>query len=64
MQQKLSICCALLPEPKVIVFDEPMVGLDPHAIKELKAVFAELKTAGASVLIRPICWTAWRTTGT
>lgn len=51
MQQKLSICCALLPEPKVIVFDEPMVGLDPHAIKELKAVFAELKTAGASVLI-------------
>ena len=51
MQQKLSICCALLPEPKVIVFDEPMVGLDPHAIKELKAVFAELKTAGASILI-------------
>lgn len=51
MQQKLSICCALLPEPKVIVFDEPMVGLDPHAIKELKAVFAELKTAGVSVLI-------------
>ena len=51
MQQKLSICCALLPEPKVIVFDEPMVGLDPHAIKELKAVFAELKTVGASVLI-------------
>ena len=51
MQQKLSICCALLPEPKVIVFDEPMVGLDPHAIKELKAVFAQLKTAGASVLI-------------
>lgn len=51
MQQKLSICCALLPEPKVVVFDEPMVGLDPHAIKELKAVFAELKTAGASVLI-------------
>ena len=51
MQQKLSICCALLPEPKVIVFDEPMVGLDPHAIKELKAIFAELKTAGASVLI-------------
>lgn len=51
MQQKLSICCALLPEPKVIVFDEPMVGLDPHAIKELKAVFSELKTAGASVLI-------------
>ena len=35
MQQKLSICCALVHKPKVIIFDEPMVGLDPHAIKEL-----------------------------
>ncbi len=51
MQQKVSICCALLPRPEVIIFDEPMVGLDPHAIKELKTVFAELKAAGASVLI-------------
>ena len=36
MQQKLSICCALVHQPKVIIFDEPMVGLDPHAIKQLK----------------------------
>lgn len=51
MQQKVSICCALLPKPKVIVFDEPMVGLDPHAIKELKEVFVELRNSGACVLI-------------
>ena len=51
MQQKLSICCALLPKPKVLLFDEPMVGLDPHAIKELKLVFEQLKTEGASLLI-------------
>ncbi|WP_270740027.1 ABC transporter ATP-binding protein [Massilioclostridium coli] len=51
MQQKLSICCALLHKPKVIIFDEPMVGLDPHAIKELKEVFWELKRQGSSVLI-------------
>lgn len=51
MQQKLSICCALLHHPKVIVFDEPMVGLDPHAIWELKKVFSELKEEGASVLL-------------
>lgn len=51
MQQKLSICCALLHHPKVIVFDEPMVGLDPHAIWELKKVFSELKKEGASVLL-------------
>ncbi len=51
MQQKVSICCALLPKPTAIVFDEPMVGLDPHAIKELKEIFRELRAGGTSVLI-------------
>ncbi|MBQ0084485.1 MAG: ABC transporter ATP-binding protein [Clostridiales bacterium] len=51
MQQKLSICCGLLPKPKFLLFDEPMVGLDPHAIKELKEVFTELKNDGCAVLI-------------
>lgn len=51
MQQKLSICCALVHRPKVVIFDEPMVGLDPHAIKQLKELFSELKNQGASVLI-------------
>ncbi len=51
MQQKLSIICALAHKPKCIIFDEPMVGLDPHAIKELKELFVELKNSGASVLI-------------
>lgn len=51
MQQKLSICCALVHRPKVVIFDEAIVGLDPHAIKELKAIFKELKQDGASVLI-------------
>lgn len=51
MLQKLSLCCALVHKPKVIIFDEPMVGLDPHAIKELKRMFRELKAEGAAVLI-------------
>ncbi len=51
MQQKLSICCALCHKPRVAIFDEPLVGLDPHAIKELKAIFRELKADGVSVLI-------------
>lgn len=51
MQQKLSICCALAHKPRVIVLDEPMVGLDPHAIRELKEVFRELRADGAAVLI-------------
>ena len=51
MQQKVSICCALISDPKVVIFDEPMVGLDPHAIKELKLLFQELKAQGKTVLI-------------
>ena len=51
MQQKLSICTALIHKPKVVIFDEPLVGLDPHAIKEIKLIFNELKNEGVSVLI-------------
>lgn len=51
MQQKLSVCCALLHRPKLVIFDEPMVGLDPYAIKTLKGIFAELRNQGVSVLI-------------
>lgn len=51
MMQKVSICCALVIRPRVILLDEPMVGLDPAAIKELKAVILELRDAGCTVLI-------------
>ena len=51
MQQKISICCALLIEPKVVLFDEPFVGLDPHAIKELKSMLSELKAKGVTIII-------------
>ena len=51
MQQKLSICCGMVHRPKLIIFDEPMVGLDPHAIKELKKLFREQKDQGAALLI-------------
>ncbi|MEW8993709.1 ABC transporter ATP-binding protein [Clostridium sp.] len=51
MQQKVSICCALLPKPKVIIFDEPLVGLDPHGIKALKGLVMELKSQGIAMII-------------
>ena len=51
MQQKVSICCGLLPKPKLVLFDEPMIGLDPHAIKELKLIMSELKEQGCMVLV-------------
>lgn len=51
MQQKLSIACALLPKPQVAVFDEPLVGLDPHAIKELKEILHEISKAGTATIL-------------
>lgn len=51
MQQKLNICCGLLPSPKIVLFDEPMIGLDPHAIKELKLMLGEMRAAGATLLV-------------
>ena len=51
LQQKGSIICALLPRPKLLLLDEPMLGLDPHAIKELRLLVTELSDAGVAVLI-------------
>ncbi len=51
MMQKVSICCALVIKPKVILLDEPMVGLDPAAIKELKRVVMRLRDEGCTILI-------------
>lgn len=51
MQQKVSICCAALTRPRAIILDEPLVGLDPHAIRELKSLISELKQDGCAMII-------------
>ncbi|MBQ7337848.1 MAG: ABC transporter ATP-binding protein [Clostridia bacterium] len=51
MQQKLNICLGLLPRPKMLLLDEPMIGLDPHAIKELKSMMEEMRAAGCTTLV-------------
>jgi ABC-type multidrug transport system ATPase subunit len=49
--QRVSICCALLPEPRALVLDEPLTGLDPRGIRELKALMGNLKRDGRALLI-------------
>lgn len=51
MQQKLNLCLGLLPEPQVVLLDEPMIGLDPHAIKELKQMIAQMRQEGRTLLV-------------
>lgn len=51
MQQKLNLCLGLLPQPQVLLLDEPMIGLDPHAIKELKSAIEEMRKEGKTLLV-------------
>ena len=49
MKQKLAIIGALLHAPKLMVLDEPFVGLDPEAAFKLKQVFREMCAAGSAI---------------
>ena len=50
MKQKLSFMGALIHDPKVFILDEPMVGLDPHTMNEVKNFFVEHSARGNLVL--------------
>ena len=51
MRQKVAICCGYLHDPSAILFDEPLTGLDPHAIRTLKQTIVARAGAGAAVII-------------
>jgi ABC-2 type transport system ATP-binding protein len=51
MRQKVAIACAYLHDPRVILFDEPLTGLDPHAIRLLKATIVARAAAGAAIVV-------------
>jgi ABC-2 type transport system ATP-binding protein len=51
MKQRLIICAALLHDPKVMIVDEPMVGLDPRGIRMVKDIFRDLAAKGVAVFL-------------
>jgi ABC-2 type transport system ATP-binding protein len=51
MKQRLIIGAAILHEPRVIVVDEPMVGLDPAGIKLVKDLFRRLASSGTTLFL-------------
>lgn len=50
MKQKIQIISAIIHKPKLMVLDEPFVGLDPKAAFDLKEVMKELCNEGTSIL--------------
>ncbi len=51
MRQRLAISVALLPDPSIIVVDEPLVGLDPAGMRRVKEILVDLARQGRTVFI-------------
>jgi ABC-2 type transport system ATP-binding protein len=51
MKQKLAIACGLLHRPEIIIFDEPLTGLDPAGIRRMKDVMRRLARDGAAIIL-------------
>ncbi len=51
MQQKLALCVALLHRPKLLLMDEPTLGLDVEAAVEVKGLIREIASEGRAVLL-------------
>jgi ABC-2 type transport system ATP-binding protein len=51
MRQKVAICCGYLHDPRAILLDEPLTGLDPRGIRTMQDSIRERAEAGAAVMV-------------
>jgi ABC-2 type transport system ATP-binding protein len=51
MRQKVAICCGYLHEPRAILLDEPLTGLDPRGIRTMKDSIRQRADAGAAIMV-------------
>lgn len=51
MQQKIALAAALMHDPKVLILDEPTVGLDPKSARLIKDILRQLADRGAAVFL-------------
>lgn len=51
MKQRLAMCASLIHNPKVLIVDEPMVGLDPHGARLLKQSFRAYAEEGKTIFL-------------
>jgi len=51
MKQKLAVACAFIHDTQVLLFDEPLIGIDPKGVRELKNLMINAKESGGSILV-------------
>ncbi|HVO95925.1 MAG TPA: ABC transporter ATP-binding protein [Terriglobales bacterium] len=51
MKQRLVVCAALIHEPRILIVDEPMVGMDPKGARTLKDLFSNLAGNGTTIFM-------------
>ncbi len=51
MRQKVAICCGYLHEPRAVLLDEPLTGLDPRGIRTMKESIQHYAAAGAALIV-------------
>lgn len=51
MQQRLVLCASLIHQPRILIVDEPMVGIDPKGARVLKNLFFSLAREGTTVFL-------------
>jgi ABC-2 type transport system ATP-binding protein len=51
MKQRLVVCAALVHQPRILIIDEPMVGMDPKGARTLKDLFRALAANGTTIFL-------------
>jgi ABC-2 type transport system ATP-binding protein len=51
MKQKLSLCCALIHQPEILLLDEPTFGVDPISRRDLWFILHEMVAQGVTVFV-------------
>jgi ABC-2 type transport system ATP-binding protein len=51
MKQKLSLCCALIHQPEILLLDEPTFGVDPISRRDLWLILHEMVAQGVTVIV-------------